>query len=233
MPQLVLAEQAINLDPSNAVYLALMANLMEFRSAMGLPPLRPDDKERCRNFVERALATAGDDATALGLCGIALLQYLKEYDRGMTVIDRAIRLNPNNFVVLLCASIGKLHCGDLGESIAHSEHAIRLSPGDAGAHWALTAIAHAHMVFGDYETALSWAERSLGMNANFAATYWMLIAANAHLGRIDTAHRYLADLARVAPGATVASIRAGQPDKDPARTQAILEGLRLAGLPEA
>ena len=36
----------------------------------------------------------------------------------------------------------------------------------------------------------------------------------------------------IAPGANIASIRAGRPDKDPSRMAAILQGLRLAGLDE-
>ncbi len=46
----------------------------------------------------------------------------------------------------------------------------------------LTAIAHAHMVRGDYEEALAGAKRSLTANASFVCTYWMLAAADAHLG---------------------------------------------------
>ena len=76
------------------------------------------------------------------------------------------------------------------------------------------------------------AERSLAVNANFDPTYWMLIAANAQLGRMDEARRWLAKFRRLAPGVTIASIKAGQPDKDPSRMAAILEGLRLAGLDE-
>jgi hypothetical protein len=60
----------------------------------------------------------------------------------------------------------------------------------------------------------------------------MLIAANAHLGRMDEARRYLAEFRRLAPEVTVASIRAGQPDKDPTRIAPILAGLHLAGLPD-
>jgi hypothetical protein len=46
------------------------------------------------------------------------------------------------------------------------------------------------------------------------------------------ARRFVLNLQALAPAVTVASIRAGQPAKDPARVAAILEGLRLAGLPE-
>ena len=67
-------------------------------------------------------------------------------------------------------------------------------------------------------------------NPNFHATYWILIAANAQMGRMGEARRYLQELERNAPGVTIASIEAGQPAKDPSRMAAILEGLRLAGL---
>jgi hypothetical protein len=61
----------------------------------------------------------------------------------------------------------------------------------------------------------------------------MLIAANAHLGRMEDAHRFLDELKKITPDVTVARLKAGQPDKDPSRLAAILEGLRLAGLAEA
>jgi len=43
---------------------------------------------------------------------------------------------------------------------------------------------------------------------------------------------YLALLTKVAPDTTLASIRAGQPNRIPGRIEPILEGLRLAGLPD-
>jgi tetratricopeptide (TPR) repeat protein len=88
------------------------------------------------------------------------------------------------------------------------------------------------MILDNYPEAIRWAEKSLALNANFDATYWMLIAANAQLGRMDEARRWAAKFRVIAPGVTIAGIRDGQPDKDPSRMAAILEGLRLAGLPE-
>ena len=60
----------------------------------------------------------------------------------------------------------------------------------------------------------------------------MLIAANAQLGRMEEAHRFLAELRRIVQPITIASIWAGQPQKDPSRCANIFEGLRLAGLDE-
>jgi hypothetical protein len=94
----------------------------------------------------------------------------------------------------------------------------------------MTAIAHAHMALGNYADALKAAERSFAVSPNFDSTYWMLIAANALLGRMTEAHRFLQEFRRFSPGVTIASIKRGQPDRYPDRMAAILEGLRLAGL---
>jgi hypothetical protein len=88
------------------------------------------------------------------------------------------------------------------------------------------------MVLGEFAEAIGLAERSRVINAEIDPTLWMLIAANAHLGRMDDAHRWLAAFLAMHPGMTVSRIRAAQPDRYPDRMAAILEGLRLAGLPE-
>ena len=61
----------------------------------------------------------------------------------------------------------------------------------------------------------------------------MVIAANAQVGRMDEAQNWLARFQALAPGMTIARIKAEQADKDGTRMAAILEGLRLAGLDEA
>ena len=132
----------------------------------------------------------------------------------------------------LTAGIAHLHCGRVEDALAYFHRAIRLSPNDPEAHISLTGIAHAQMILGDYEEALVWAGRSLALNTTFDPTFWMLIAANAHLGRMDAAHRFLEGFKALAPDVTIASIRAGQSAKDPSRIAAILEGLRIAGLEE-
>jgi len=168
----------------------------------------------------------------MALCAGALIHASKEYDWGMAVMQAAAEANPNSLLVALTAGISHLHCGAIEDALAYFHRAIRLSPRDPSAYLSLTGIAHAQMVLGDYVEGLAWAMRSLSLNANFGATHWMLIAANAQLGRMDEACRLLGEFRKIAPGVTVASIRAGQPQQTPSRMAAILEGLRLAGLDE-
>jgi len=227
-----LLQRAVELEPNNPTYLVYAGNAMLHRWAQGWPPIGEDDDARGIELVERALAQARDDAVVLSLASMMLIHNLKDYDRGLELSRRAVALNPNNLTVIMFAGIVQLHLGDLDEAMAYCEHAIRLSPAVDGAYWPLTAIAHVHVIRGEYEQAIAWAKRSVSSNPSFVCTYWMLAAANAHLGRRDEARRQVAMLKRLAPESTVQLIWDGQPQKEPGRLEAVLEGLRLAGLEE-
>lgn len=224
--------RAIELEPNNPTFLVYAGNAMLHRATMGWPAIGADDTATGIELVERALANARDDAVALSLSSMMLIHNLRDYDRGLVLTQRAVEANPNNLTVMIFAGITHLHIGSVDDAIAFSEHAIRLSPSLDGAHWPLTAISHAQMIKGNYEEALSWAKRSVSANPSFVCTYWMLVAANAHLGRMDEAKRHLATLKRLSPGVTIAQVWAAQPQKDPSRVAAILDGLRLAGVAE-
>jgi adenylate cyclase len=122
--------------------------------------------------------------------------------------------------------------GDLDEAARFLQRALRLNPNEFGTAWQLTGMAHVRMAAGHYEEALGWATRSYAVNRGFDATYWMLIAANAHLGRLDEARRHLAGLQAISPGVNLARIRRGQLSRDPQRIEVLIEGMRLAGMPE-
>lgn len=228
-----LLSEALAAEPNNAAMLSNAAWALEHRTTMGWKPLTEHDKERCVELARRGLQHASGDPLVMARCGMALLQTGKDYDAGMAVIRTAAEANPNDLFVSAAAGVATLHCGDLDEALAYLLRTIRLAPNDPDARFSMTGIAMINIIRGDYEAALSWAARSLALNAHFDATYWMLIAANAHLGRIDAARRFLEKLTTIAPGVTLASIRAGQPAKIPGRIDPVLDGLRLAGLPEA
>ncbi len=227
-----LLSNTIRLEPMNAVFLAQAAKTLSIRSVLGWPPITPDDRETCAALVTRALQHAAGDAIVLAQCGEALMHFLKDYDWAMSVLDAAVDANPNSYWVVVNAGLVNLHCGSVADSLDYFHRAIRLSPHDPYAFVPLTGIAHCHMVLGEFVEALNWATRSLTLRPNFVCTYWMLIAANAQLGRMDEARKFLAAFRKLAPGVTIARIWAGQPQQDPNRCAAILDGLRIAGLAE-
>jgi TolB-like protein/Tfp pilus assembly protein PilF len=228
-----LLSQAIALEPDYAAALAIAAGAISNQISMGWPPLVPDNRERWAELTEAALAHGANDPTILAHCGVMLIHVAHDYDRGMRLVERAVTANPNNIRVLVCAGISHLHCGKVEEAVRLSERALRLSPGDPDGHFSMTTIAHAQMILGDYVRALEWAERAQALNARNNATHWMLIAANAQLGNMVEARRRVSEFRAMVPEVTIATIVAGQPRRDPARLAAILDGLRLAGMPES
>lgn len=222
--------EALVIEPDNALILAHSAWVLEHRNAMGWPSAGPDDREHCVAFARRGLRHAGGDPRVMTLCGMALVQTGKEYDWGLEVVRAAADANPNDALAVSAAGIATMHCGDLEEAVVLLHRALRLCGDGIAARLPRTGMAHLENIRGNYEEALGWATRSLAVNAHFDATYWSLIAANAHLGRMEEAGRILAEYRRVAPGVTIASIRAGQPAKYPDRIEPVLEGLRLAGM---
>jgi TolB-like protein/class 3 adenylate cyclase/Tfp pilus assembly protein PilF len=228
-----LLKKAMELEPNNAVVLAQAANTLQHRDSMGWPPLAGNDKAEVRELVRRAMANAHDDASVLSKCGNALLQVNREYDLGFATIMRAANLNPNNAEILANAGIGSMHVGDPDDALRYFNRALDLSPNDPFAFVPLTGIAVIELMRGRYAEAVATAERSLAAHTSFDPTYWVLISANAQLGRMAEARNWAAKFQALVPGNTIARIKAGQPDRHPERLAAMWEGLRLAGLPEA
>jgi TolB-like protein/DNA-binding winged helix-turn-helix (wHTH) protein len=228
-----LLTQAMTLEPDNAQLLGLAAWALEHRITMGWPAIGANDREKCFEFARRGLERAAGDPAIMAQCAMALVQVAREYDWGMAVLTRAVDSNPNNMSVVTSAGVASLHCGSLAGALSLFQRASRLSPRDPFAHICLSGAAHAQVILGNYEEALASAARALALNPNFDPIYWMLIAANVHLGRMEEARHFLGELMRMAPDVTIASIRGGQPAKDPTRLAAVLDGLRMAGLPES
>jgi adenylate cyclase len=227
-----LLSKAIALEPNNALMLAQALTVLSHRCTMGWQPLTADDKAICRDLIRRALANSNDNAYVLALCGDALVEVTREYDLGLATLQRAVETNPNSFEVMMYAGVGNIHCGSLDDALRYFDRALRLSTAGPVSFVILIGIAHVQMIRGQYAEALAVAERSLGFNPSYNPAYWMLIAANAQLGRMDEARGWLAKFRTLVSDITVAKIKAGQADKDPTRMASILEGLRLAGLEE-
>jgi adenylate cyclase len=223
--------KAVELDPHFAPALADLAFALDARVSMGWQPFTHDDRTRSVDFARRAILDAGGDANVLGTASVVLL-HGKHYDEAMQVAAAALETNPNDWMAIVGAAVVTLHCGDIQKALALAHRARELSPSDPGAHWILTAIAHAEMVLANFKQAIHWAERSHVINAEYDPTFWMLIAGNAQLGRMEEARKWLARFLTMHRDITVARIQAAQPDRYPDRMASILKGLRLAGLPE-
>ncbi len=227
----LLAEALVN-EPNNALILGQLAWALEHRCAMGWPSIRPDDVERCVDYARRGIRHASGDAWVMAQCALALIQPGRDYNGGMAVIEQAVQQNPNDLYVLTVAGVINLHCGDLDTAMQYYDRALRLGQSDPNARFVLTGIAHVLIVRGNFAEAIDFATRSLAFNDRFDATYWMLIAANAHFGRLDQARDWLRALLDVSPDVSLSRILASQPARIPDRFSAVADGLRRVGFPQ-
>jgi adenylate cyclase len=122
-----LLNRALALDPDFAAALALAAichrAIVNFRWS--------DDPENNRRqgvaLAHRALKTVGDDATVLANVASALA-FLERNQDAITLLDRAIALNPGSSSVWFYSGVSRLKGGQTNLGIDHLETAMRLNP---------------------------------------------------------------------------------------------------------
>ncbi|MEO8244944.1 MAG: winged helix-turn-helix domain-containing protein [bacterium] len=229
---LILLQDALVREPDNGSILSLLTWALEHRNVMGWHPAGPDDVTCLIDYARRGIRNAAGDPLVMARCAVALIQVGKDYDAGMSVLEQAVQINPHDLYVRAHAGVMTLHCGELDRAMEHFAWMLRLGPTEPVSRFALTGSAHVQLVQGNNAAALDFATRSLAINDRFDATYWMLIAANAHLGRPDQARVWLNALLAISPDARVSRIVARQPARYSDRFTAVAEGLRLAGLAE-
>jgi TolB-like protein len=225
-----LLEKAMSLESPSAPVLAQAIYAYEHRCTMGWPPVSGNDGARAVQLAKIGLAKLPDDALFLVRCAFAIQAIERDFDQGLFLARRAVELNPNHVEVLFAAGAVHIWCGSLDEAQSLFKRVIELSPG--ATFNAYVGLAHVNIALGRYREALEWAGRSYAENPNFDVIHWILIAANAHLGRMDDARRWLKALQALSPGVSMASIQNAHTQKEPGRMAAIFDGLRLAGMPE-
>lgn len=232
MKALELARLAVQRDPTYGYGLHVAAWLDFNRMLLGFSTFGENDLRSCEALARRSLAAARGDPEILCRGALILVHIASDYDQNLALARSAVDDAPNNIDVLTEAAVVELHCGDVKEAIRLADRTMALSPKDSVRGFPTATIAHAKMILGDYEAAIEWASQSAALTPSFFPAYWMLVAANAQLGRIEEAHRWLARWLELQPDANLSHIRSVQPAKDPLRMAAIYDGLAVAGLPE-
>jgi tetratricopeptide (TPR) repeat protein len=184
----------------------------------------------------KALSSVPDHARAhmnLGLVHI----WTKRAAEGIAECEHALALDRNLANAHSAIGLGKIFVGRPEETEAHIAEALRLSPRDTQAYIWMTNVGIAKNQVASWEQAVAWFRRSIEANRNYPLTYFQLAAALAQLGRLDEARSAAKAGLALNPSFTISRTRAHWTvmSDNPtylARTEAILEGMRKAGLPE-
>jgi Flp pilus assembly protein TadD len=190
-----------------------------------------DDRAEALSLARRAAAADPDDATVLAVAGWIPIVVNGEFETGLALVRRALAMNPNNVTVLNLAGIANIFAGDLDEAEAAHFRAFQLSPRSPEAYLSLTGLGQVHLLTGEFEEGIRWTEHALAINDSYPPAIGNLACCYAHAGRLEEARTMIERLARVEPPMTVRRMAARR-IRNPLRWRNVLDGLRLAGMPE-
>jgi TolB-like protein/DNA-binding CsgD family transcriptional regulator len=227
--------RAIELDPSYGAAYGLAAWCYDLQKAFGWIPASDPGIDEGVRLAHLAAEMGKDDSEAMWMAAHALFILSDELELALSVVKRAISLNPNSPNAWWVSGAVHNFLGEYDAALEHAARARRLSPLEplAFMYWMPTALAS--FFAGRYEEALDAADKSLGEHAGYPPALRVKIASCGLLGRIDEGRDCVARLLRINPDATVAGLRVyyeRRLRRNPHGLETYLKGLRLSGLPE-
>jgi tetratricopeptide (TPR) repeat protein len=227
-------ERALALDPDNVDALTGLATMDAI-----IATVFPGDDRGARlvsaeSSAKKALSLAPSHAVAHFTLG-TIYVWTPRAEEAVAEFERATQLDHNLAFAHAYTGYAKFVLGRAEETEAHVREAFRLSPMDAFACVWLSIAGIAKLCLRQYEEAIALFRRSIEANRNYANAYFNLAAALAHLGRIDDASVVAKAGLALHPTRTIRSWRARSAQGHPiyvAQLEHILDGMRLAGVPE-
>jgi TolB-like protein/Tfp pilus assembly protein PilF len=229
-------EKAIALDPENV---EAMVGLARVDTLLGAAIMTDDWSARFTSAeatLTKALSLAPNHASAHAVLG-SLQIFTKRAAQGIAECEQALTLDRNLARAHGVIGLAQVYLGRAAETEAHVNEAFRLSPRDTLApRWSLfVGLAKAQL--GADAEAVIWMRRSLDANRNYSATHFDLAGALARLGRLDEARASVNAGLALDPRFTIRRYRdATYANSDNptyrAGRERLIEGMRLAGVPE-
>jgi TolB-like protein/Tfp pilus assembly protein PilF len=176
-----------------------------------------------------------DDSEALWMAGVTMSMLAGEVEDGLALIDRSLALNPNSANALMASGLVRALIGETDSAISPLQRSRQLSPLDPIAYGTSLGFAWVHFMAGRYEEASAACDRTL----HEAPTYFppalhVKIACCGLLGQPEEGRKWVERLLAVDPEARVSSLREWFRlfIKKAAGLEAVLDGMRRAGMPE-
>lgn len=168
------------------------------------------------------------------MAGVCLAILVGETDDALALIERSLRLNPNSAGAWMASGMTRAYAGDSVTAISHFERSIQLNPLDPRVYITWYGTAFAHFAAGRYDESSSWLDRSLRALPTYTPALRLKIAICALQGRMEECRRWVERLLGVVPDTTIDKLRMHyEPSiRNAACRDALLSGLRKAGLPE-
>ncbi|WP_194722084.1 winged helix-turn-helix domain-containing protein [Noviherbaspirillum malthae] len=229
---LPLFHKAMEFDAGFASAYAMAAWCRCWQKVNGWLADRPHEIAEGIRLARRAVELGKGDAVALTRSGHALGHLAGDLPGGIALVDKALVLNPNLASAWFLGGFLRLWHGETDAAIEHLTRAMSLSPLDPELYRMQAGMAAAHLFLGRFDAASSWAEKAVRDLSSLLLAVAILAASNAHAGRIAEARSAMEKLRQLDPALRLADIGQWLPIHRPENLAILVDGLRIAGLPE-
>lgn len=227
-----LFDKAIELDPDIASAWSGLAFVHFAASTRSIPGVSaPNSADLSLEAAQRSVEIDPKNAEGHWMIGVGYAR------NGQTALawascETAMDLNPNNDCSHVCAGLTKMAMGKPSEAIPYFQHSLRLNP-RFRPFTKYKYMGLAYVQSAQDAEAIEVLSRALVGSPNDPFTHFVLTSALALAGRMEQARGALGDFLTVVGSEqpTIATLRESHSWMGPGFDR-VLEGLRLAGLPE-
>ncbi|MES1265007.1 MAG: hypothetical protein ABUU24_05060, partial [Variovorax sp.] len=227
-------EAALAADPRSVNALGGVAGTYVEETVHHWSTDRKDALEKARQYGQRAMAIDPNHPEALRVLGNAYM-FDSEFDLAYPLFAKQLQVAPNSAGAHRNMASVLLFTGRFAEAQPYARNALRLDPLGTANVWKSHAIlAQTLMAQRHAGEAIDELRLAQAAAPDVSGIRYLIVAAEAQGGHLEQARRDLADLTRINPNVTVASVRANASSHHPqylAGMQWMYDGLTLAGLP--
>lgn len=224
---------AIALDPGFAPAYGGAAGCLSWRRANRWAGDYEKDNAELSRLAERVKELGTDDAYSLGVLGFNLFWMRLDFDRGLEMVEQAIRSNPNCALAYNYRGLLRAWHGASDPAITDFEQAMRLSPRDPFSYNAMMGLAVAHHNAGRHREAAEWVDKSLrAFPPAFFVGMTQGILCYVAAGRMEDAKKLMAECLRLVPKWCQSTVIAPQWFRSTKLRSELVDAFIAAGLPE-
>jgi TolB-like protein/Flp pilus assembly protein TadD len=229
-------EKAVALDPENV---EAMVGLARADASLGAAVMTDDYSARfaaAETTITKVLSLAPNHASAHAILGFVQI-FTNRAAHGIAECEQALTLDRNLARAHALIGLAKFLLGRGAETEPHINEALRLSPRDTFAHRWMVWVGLAKAQLGADAEAVVWMRQGLDANRNYSVTHFDLAATLARLGKLDEARAAVNAGLALDPRFTIRRYRdvtyanSDNPTYRAGRER-LIEGMRLAGVPE-
>jgi adenylate cyclase len=228
---LALFRAAIEEDPEFAAAYAMAAWLLLRQQGDSGVPLVAEMRTDALQLARLGVNLADEDAFALARCGHVLAYLGHEYDRGTSLIEQAVALNPNLAIAWDSRGWVSLMCAEYERAFESFDRMIRLSPLDPMRVRAWTGTSFALFHLGRYEEGAASAKRAIQYATN-VHTLSAYTVNTLRAGRASQAQDAVKLLLQLQPNFRASHVQELFPIRLPEERTQLTAALREAGLPD-